>query len=152
MSKPSSTMFRGHSLLANPLANLVCGVLLVMASILVANALRLAPNAIMDWQGLRTEGSAERMEDGSYALRYTHPGGAIYRLRYHGSLGFQGSPNQMSTITIVYLPQRPAEFQPAGISYVPTAVVLPIALAGFMLVLRARYLTREFNRSERHPL
>ena len=64
--------------------------------------------------------------------------GAIRRKQYDGGFGFQRLNNGVTEIQVVYDPENPDSFQPAGLSYVPGAVTGVLFLGGMVLVLQAR--------------
>ncbi|MFO7973284.1 MAG: hypothetical protein R6V12_01465 [Candidatus Hydrogenedentota bacterium] len=122
---------------------LVAGVVLVLSAALLAQRTGLGTSLVLDLKGLRTIGSAEPMGDGVYYLRYQHPRGAIYRRRYTGRLSGEPMPNGELEVAVVFHPEKPNRFQPAGLSYLPGVVALTMFIAGMWCVLRARSVMRD---------
>jgi len=118
------------------------GTLLVLAAILVAQYFNLGPKLSLDFGGRRIQGSAQRLHDSVYVLRFQDPMGDIHRKRYRGSFGYQRSHKDKFDVTITYDPQDSTKFQPAGVSYFPGLISGALFLAGMTAVLRARQLVR----------
>jgi len=131
-----------------PLLLLAGGVGLVVLGAFVGERGDLRDRLGLDLQGERAEGEAEKRQDGSYRIRYTHPSGAIYARSYRSGLGLRSRPADDGRIPMRYDPGHPEHFQPAGVSLVPGALAGALFLAGMALVLNAR---RIFFRKTRLP-
>ena len=116
----------------------VAGVVLVGAAALVGRFTGLGPKLKLDVAGERVEGTAESTGGGVYRLRYQHPRGDIYSCRHTGGLGWQRIKGGESEITVVFAPGNPAQFQPAGVSYIPAVIAGILFAAGMSCILHAR--------------
>lgn len=113
---------------------------LVLAAVMVGRTTNLQRKAVLDFGGVRIEGTAEAVDDlRTYRLTFEDPRGAIHGRRYEGSLGWQGWWGDSESITMVYHPEEPGLFQPLGVSYAPGAIALLLFSTGFVVVMRARY-------------
>lgn len=121
---------------------LVVGVLLVLGASVFAQRTGLGKSLVLDVKGVRTIGSAEPMGPGVYHIRYQHPTGTIYRHQYTGRLSGEPLPSGEIEIAVVFNPQKPNEFQPAGLSYLPGVIAPAVFVAGMWCVLKARTVMR----------
>lgn len=119
------------------------GVVFIAGATFFAQRTDVAPKLQLDLQGLRTDGRASPLPGGGYRLSYTHPSGTIYSRSWKGNFGVQ-RPDQASGIAIAYSPERPENFQPATVSYVPGLTVMVLTIAGMSCILYA-------NRRLRRP-
>ena len=128
--RPAKVPWQGWALLG-------AGVALVLGASLFAQRAGLGRNLVLDFRGMRAIGSAEPMADGAYSLRYEHPSGVIYRRHYSGRLSGEPSPEEAFDIAIVFDPDDPRHFQPAGLSYLPGVAALTAFIVGMVCVLKA---------------
>ena len=112
------------------IAQLLGGVALVVAAMLVANHTGLMDSLGLDFKGEQAVGRAEMDPNGRCILRFEDPTGAIRRKQYDGGFGFQRLNNGVTEIRVVYDPSDPDSFQPAGLSYVPGVVTAILFLSG----------------------
>lgn len=122
---------------------LVVGVLLVLGASVFAQRTRLGASLALDFKGVRTIGAAEPMGGDVYHIRYQHPGGTIFRRRYTGRLSGAPSSGGEFEIAVVFNPEQPNAFQPAGLSYLPGVIALTMFAAGMWCVLKARSAMRK---------
>lgn len=115
------------------------GLLLFGGALFIGQRTELSETFQLDFQGERTSGRAERLSNKFYRLTYTHTSGDIYSRTYSGSRGIPKSDGETVSLLIAYDPQRPNEFQPAGISYLPMAAVVALSAAGATLVFFANH-------------
>lgn len=132
-----------------PFVYLLVGLALGGAAAFIAYRFEIGPKLALDFKGARAEGNAERLEDGSYRLRYEHPSGAIYGRIHRGYLGVQRFKDDKAPVTMVYAPDEPGRFQPLGLSYVPGGISGGLFLVSLGLVLRARQSIMRSLRSKR---
>jgi hypothetical protein len=95
----------------------------------------------LDLRGQRIHGKVESRSDVGVRLSYAHPSGAIYaRTLDSPDLGVQRSQSPQGEIQMVYDPQNPRRFQPAGLSYKPAGLVGALFFLGMACLLHARRL------------
>jgi len=116
---------------------LLIGAALAATGTIVAAHYDLGRTVEMDYKGVRATGWAEAFPGGGgYRLSYTHPSGTRYGLLYRKPLAMNG--HERIQLDVVYLPDDPEKFQPAGLSYVPGGISLALFGAGMAGILRAR--------------
>jgi hypothetical protein len=113
-------------------------VALFLAAVVVAERTDVGKRLRVDLQGSVAQGSAERISDGLYRLRYTHPDGAVYSKSYRGHVSLDDS-GHATPLRIAYSPMDPQFFQPAGASYFPAAIVLVLVTVGAGLAFYANH-------------
>ena len=123
---------------ARGLVRLAGGMVCVFLGLAVAHYAGLARKLELDFAGDRAIGEAVRLATGNYTLRYEAPSGVIYRKQYRGRFGLRQPEAPSFDVKVAYDPGNPAQFQPAGESYLPGLVSAPLLLAGLGLILRAR--------------
>lgn len=111
---------------------------LFFVALAVAQRTEVGARLKIDLKGNVTEGSAERIGEGLYRLRYTHPEGTVYSKSYRGRVAGT-DPAHATPLRIAYSTTDPQFFQPAGASYLPAAIVLVISTLGAGMVFYANH-------------
>lgn len=133
--KPARPPWRGVLLIA-------VGLVLALGASVFAQRTGLGRSLALDFKGVRTIGTAEPHGGKVYRIRYEHPSGSIHRRLYTGRLSGEELPGGELEIAVVFSPEEPGEFQPAGLSYLPGVVAVTMFIAGMWCVLKARSLMR----------
>lgn len=126
---------------------MIAGIALVGFSVYLSQRWDVMERAALDFRGDRAQGSAERNDDGTYRLRLDF-GERILSRSYKGGFGFQSSDKPVFQVMMAYNPQNPSEFQPATVSYVPSAVVGVVFILGMASILYARRIVQRVQREQ----
>jgi hypothetical protein len=123
---------------------------LVGAAMVVAQRVGLRETFMLDWRGTATEGSAERIGEDRYRLSHRTPA-AIQARTYTGNIPVTRAEGKRFPVKLVYNPADPSEFQPRGLSYVPTAIVAVLFVGGMGCVLYARRIVHRIQHPKAAP-
>ncbi len=127
-------------------AYILAGVVCVLLASFIAQRSGVGKTGPLDLKGARGPATVERSPEGACNIRFEAPSGVIHRQRYNGGFGFQRLTGPISDITVAYDPNKPGDFQPAGVSYIPGGASLLLFLAGMALVLHARRIATRARR------
>lgn len=127
------------------------GIGLVVLGGYLAERMNLREALYLDFSGAKAEGAAERQPDGRYRISYRHPSGSIYSRSNQRGLGVQSLRGEEGPIRVRYDPNRPNDFQPAGMSFLPAALAGTFFLAGMAFVLQGRRIALAQRRNPKRP-
>lgn len=117
---------------------ILAGIALVGCAVYVAQLVRLRESFSLDWRGTPIQGTVEIINTEQYRLRYELSTG-IMAQTVKGTLPlYQKLVRDGESVTVMYDPLNPTNFQARGQSYVGTAIVGMLFLAGMGCVLYAR--------------
>lgn len=126
---------------------MLAGIALVGCSVYFAQRWNVMQRLSLDFRGERTEGTAERVDEGSYRLRLDM-GDRILSRTYDGGFGVQSTGDRVFDVTMAYDPADPTDFQPATISYLPGIVVGLLFAFGMSSILYARRIVQRVRRAQ----
>lgn len=129
----------GHPTRTRLYATFVVGFVLFGAALYIGQKTDLSETFRLDFQGQRAPATAERLREGLYRLKYTHTSGTIYTRSYNGNRGIPKAEGETAILIVAFDPRQPDRFQPAGLSYLPMAVVVMLSAAGATLIFYANH-------------